>query len=161
MPYSIVVVLLVAGVVSSPVSANAQMVQELRLRWDSPSAVAAGQPKPDAAPAPHFTPLQRKRTPGSLPRRRSLELSPDQIVVVGLDAQGKEIYRDIMPDPRILRAESPGPTGELTGELLYHASTEFLIAFPDDQEIVELRLYHPRWTGGAFALDLLVSIALR
>jgi hypothetical protein len=149
----------VIGFVSLPSSVSAQMVQELRVLWES--ATPAGPPVAPGTRVPLFTPLELKHTPGLLPRPRSLELSTDQIVVVGLDAQGKEVYRNVMLDPRILRAEGPGPTGELTGQVLYHARTEFLIAFPDDQEIAELRLYHPRWTGAAFALDLLASFDLR
>jgi hypothetical protein len=141
-------------------AAEAQTVQELRVRWQSTSAAVErfvpGRPEPPA----NVRMTQRRRAPGTISRRRGLELSADQLVISGVDASGREVYRNAMPDPRILRAESPSPTGELTGEVLYHADTEFLIEVPDDPSITEVKLYHPRWTGTAFTLDLVVAIPL-
>jgi len=150
---------MMSAVVLGPASAQAQTVQELRLRWESTSGSAVafveGQPPPAT-----FTTLERRRAAGTLMRHRSLDLASDQIVISGLNAAGVEIYRGVMADPRILRAEAPGPTGELAGRVLYRAATEFLVDLPDDPALTEVKLYHPRWTGTAFALDLIVSIQL-
>jgi hypothetical protein len=150
---------MLTAVVAGPASAQAQTVQELRLRWESTSGAAVefveGQPPPAT-----FTTLERRRATGTLTRRRSLDLSADQIVISGLDGSGVEIYRNLMADPRILRAEAPGPTGELAGQVLYRSATEFLIDLPDDPALTNVKLYHPRWTGTAFTLDLIVSIQL-
>jgi hypothetical protein len=151
--------LLVCGLATITLSAQAPTVQELRVGWQSLSGNAEvfveGQP-----PAAAFTTLDRRRAPGALTPRRSLDLSSDQIVISGLNASGVEIYRNVMADPRILRSEAPGPTGELTGQVLFRARTEFLIDLPDDPAITAVTLYHPRWTGTAFALDVIVSIKI-
>jgi hypothetical protein len=142
-------------------SASAQGVQELRLGWDTLVAESAPSEASSAAPAPSaLTLLGRRSASGSLPRQRNPELSSDQIVVVAEDAQGQALDWQLVADPRVLRSEGPGPTGELTGQVLQQPSTELMIAIPDDPAIVQLRLYHPRWTGTAFVLDLLGVIPL-
>lgn len=147
----------------APVSvAAAQAVQEVRVRWDAYLGAPAPQVVPGTEQASNlFTLLERRRVPGSFPRQRNPELSSNHIVVVAVDAHGLEIHRQLIADPRILRVERPGPTGELRGIVLHHAKTELLITLPDDPAITELWLYHPRWTGRTFILDLLGTIALR
>lgn len=151
---------LLALAVLAPLSAAAQTVQELRIRWDS--ATGATTRRVEGAPAPEasFRAVQRSRRAGTVTRRRGTDLSSNHVVVIATNAQGEELHRDVIPDPRLLRAEGPGPSGELTGEVLYRASTEFLVSFPDDPAITEIRLYHPRWTGRVFELDQLVAIRL-
>jgi len=161
MQYWIALILLILGLGHLDSMATAQMVQEVRVRWDA----YIGAPAPQLAigteqPSNLFTLLERRLAPGSLPHQRNPELSSDQIVVVAVDVKGQEIDWQLIPDPRVLRAEFPGPTGELSGEVLHHAETELLITLPDDPTIRELRLYHPHWTGAAFVLDLLGTIPL-
>jgi len=161
MQYWIALILLILGLGHLDSMATAQMVQEVRVRWDA----YFGAPVPQVMvgteqPSNFFTLIERRGVPGALPRQRNPELSSDQIVVVAVDVKGQEIDWQLIPDPRILRAEHPGPTGELSGEVLHHAETELLITLPDDPAIRELRLYHPRWTGTAFVLDLLGTIPL-
>jgi hypothetical protein len=67
---------------------------------------------------------------------------------------------DLIPDPTIMRAELPGPTGELTGGAVPQATSDFLVALPDDPAVTELRFYRPRWTGAVFGLDLLGTAPL-
>ncbi|MDE2180604.1 MAG: hypothetical protein KGJ40_07135 [candidate division NC10 bacterium] len=160
MKYWIAFLLMILGL-GPPASATAQAVREVRVRWDA----YIGAPAPQVAPGTEqpsnlFTLLERRRVPGLLPRQRNLELSSEQIVVVTVDAQGLEIGRQLIPDSRVLRSEGPGPTGELSGVVLHYAKIELLITLPDDPAIAELRLYHPRWTGTAFVLDLLGIIPL-
>jgi hypothetical protein len=140
----------------------AQAVQEVRVRWDAYAGTLGPLVAPGAAPpANSFTVLERKRGSGSMPRQRNPEPSSNQIVVLAMSAAGKVIDGHLIPDPRILRAEGPNASGDLTGQVVHRTSTELLIAVPDDPAIVELQLYHPHWTGTTFVFDLIGTIPLR
>jgi len=142
-------------------SASAQGIQELRFRWDAPASSGAPAEGAAAAPPPSaFTLLGRQRAHGPLPRQRNPELSPDHVVVVAEDAHGRMLDWQVVADPRVLRAEFPGPTGQLSGQRLRQPSAEFMITIPDDPDLAVLRLYRPRWTGRGFALDPLGSVPL-
>ena len=67
----------------------------------------------------------------------------------------------LVEDPRLLRAEAPGPDGELTGQVIYRESAEFVVQYPDDEAIAEVRLYHPDWDGQKFSLELVGAVAAR
>jgi hypothetical protein len=101
------------------------------------------------------------RREGALPKQRSAELSPTQIVVVALDAEGRMRWCGLVNDPRLLRAEWPGPDGQLTGQVIYKESAEFVVSYPDDDSIAEIRLYHPDWDGQDFSLELVGAVATR
>jgi hypothetical protein len=139
----------------------AQTIQEVRVRWDGYIAPAPQVAPNTARSADIFTLLARRSLPGLLPRQRNPEVSTDQIAILAVNAEGTEIDGQLIPDPRILRVEQPGPAGELRGEVLHHVNTELLITVPDDPVIVELRLYKPRWTGTTFLWDQLGAIPLR
>jgi hypothetical protein len=155
------IVIMGVGALCSPTVA--QTFQEIRVHWEaSPGAPPETLLEPQHYhPAAAFTVVERRHRSGSLPRQRAPELSPDQLLIVAVDSQGREKERVLVPDPRVLRAELPGPTGELHGEVLHRATAEFLVPLPDDPTIVELRVYHPRWTGSTFDLDLLGTAPLR
>lgn len=162
MKYWIALFLMILGLGSPASVATAQTVRDVRVRWDAYIGAPAPQVAPGAEqPSSLFTLLERRQIQGWLPRQRNPELSSEQILVVAMDAQRFEVDWQLIPDPRILRGEGPGPLGELSGMVLHHAMTELLITVPDDPAITELRLYHPRWTGTAFALDFLGMIPLR
>jgi hypothetical protein len=151
----------VLAFLGSASSASAQGIQELRVRWDTLGAPAAPTDGAAAAPSPSaFTLLGRQRAHGPLPRQRNPELSPDHVVVVAEDAHGRTLDWQVVTDPRLLRAEFPGPTGQLSGQRLRQPSAEFMITLPDDPDLAVLRLYHPRWTGRGFVLDPLGSVPL-
>ena len=157
------VTLLALGLVAaSPVLAQTQTqtVQELRIPWVSVAGTSLRVVEGTPAPQATFGPAQRRRMAGTVSRRRSVELSSDQVVISALNARGEELFRDVTPDPRILRSEGPGPNDELTGVVLYHANAEFLINVPDDPEISEIKLYHPRWNGRVFDLEEIAAIRL-
>ena len=139
----------------------AQTVQDVRVAWNAYTAAAPQVAPGTARPGDIFTLLARRSLPGLLPRQRNPEVSSNQIAILAINAEGREIDGQLIPDPRILRVEQPGPNGELRGEVLHHVNTELLITIPDDPDIVELRLYKPRWTGTTFILDLLGAIPLR
>ena len=144
-------------------SAPSRSHRELRISWE---ADKASLPKPAAAQyvnAPGRVALSQAavRREGALPKQRSAELSPTQVVVVALDAEGRMLWCGLVNDPRLLRAELPGPDGELRGQVSYGESAEFFVAYPDDESISEIRLYHPDWDGQKFSLGLVGAVAAR
>lgn len=143
--------------------AGARSHREVVVSWEADRATL---PAPAAAQyrnAPGRVALARaaRRREGSLPKQRSAELSPEQVVVVALDAEGRMRWCGLVEDPRLLRAEWPGPGGELTGQVLYKESAEFVLHYPDDALISEIRLYHPDWDGRGFSLKLVGAVAPR
>jgi len=151
----------VGAEVKHETAARARSHREVRISWEADKAAL---PRPAAAQylnAPGRVALARaaERRVGGLPKQRSAELSSDLVVVVALDAEGRMRWCGLVEDPRLLRAEWPGADGELTGQVLYKESAEFLVAYPDDDSIKELRLYHPDWDGRAFSLKPVGTVA--
>ena len=138
---------------------SAQTVQQLRVQWTTSVSTLAAPP-----PGQRVNPLrllERRPAAGSLPRQRNPQLSADQLVVQAFDARGVFVDTQLIPDPRLVRAESTGPSGELVGQTLHRSDPDFLITLPNSATLVELRLFQPRWTGTEFVLDLIGSIDLR
>ena len=98
---------------------------------------------------------------GALGRQRSFELASDHILLVTVTTDARLRWFSLVPDPRILRSEGPGPTGQLTGEVIFQPNLDYTCNIPDDNESTELRLYHPRWNGQEFVLVLLSTIPLQ
>jgi hypothetical protein len=156
----IIMSLMSVGALCSPTFA--QTFQEVRVRWEAHPTMP-----PDSVLDPQrfraasiFAVVERRHASGAMPRQRALELSADQLLIIAVDRLGRDRQRLLMPDPRLLRAEWPDPTGELQGVVLHRANAEFFLSVPDDPAITELRVYHPRWTGKAFDLDLLGTVRL-
>jgi hypothetical protein len=139
--------------------------RELKINWTDPtkstteirSAVTSEQ----QTQAPRVSVVEDKKRSGTLPRHRSLELSPTHIIVAGVDAADKLRWWSIMPDPRLVRSETQTPTGELRGEEYYVSNVTLLVAFPDDPEIANLRFFHPVWNGTDFDLKPLAVVPTR
>ena len=135
---------------------------EAHVRWDAPvnpppvSALTLEQDRMEDS----FTLMNLRQVLGSLPRQRSPELSSTQLLVVIIDEQGEQRGWTIIPDPRIIRAETPGPTGELSGQIIYRSRAEFLVAIPEGLRFATLKFYQPQWTGMEFSLNLLGSVSL-
>ena len=142
-----------------------QTYRELKIRWaDSTKSTTELTPAIKAEQqtrAPSVSILEDKKRSGTLPRHRSLELSPTHIFIAGVDANNKLRWWSIMPDPRVVRSETQTPTGELRGEDYYVSNVTLMVAFPDDPEIVNLRFYHPVWNGTDFDLKPLTIVATR
>ena len=140
----------------------AQTFHEVRVRWDAyptlPSDSILDPQRFRAASL--FAAVERRQASGAMPRQRAIELSANQLLIIAVDRLGRDRQRMLLPDPRLLRAEWPDPTGELQGVVLHRANAEFFVPVPDDPAITELRVYHPRWTGHAFDLDLLGTVRL-
>lgn len=150
---TLIIGLLIGSVLGTATFAAAQS-QELRIRFnacpDDQPCIAAGG----------FTVLDKRAVTGGPARQRNPELSSDQLVVRAYDRAGALVFTQLVRDPRVLRSEGPGAGGELTGQVLQHPTPEFLVSLPQSPAASELRFYHPRWTGAAFVLDLLGTVAL-
>lgn len=115
----------------------------------------------EQTPSAKVSIVEDKKRSGTLPRHRSLELSPEHIFIAAVDATGKLRWWSIMPDPRLVRAETPTSTGELRRENYYVSNVTLVVAFPDDPEIANLRFYHPVWNGTDFDLKPLAVVSTR
>jgi hypothetical protein len=137
--------------------------RELRVSWEADKAALPKETDAQYRNVPGRVALARAavRREGALPKERSAELSPTQVVVVALDAEGRMRWCGLVNDPRLLRAEWPGDDGELKGRIFYKESAEFVINYPDDEAVAEIRLYHPDWDGQNFSLELVGTVAAR
>jgi len=151
------------GAADTTQAASARTHRELRVSWEADKAALPGPAAAQYTNARGRVALARAavRREGALPKRRSAELSPTQVVVVALDAEGRMRWCGVVADPRLLRAEVSDPGGELTGQVIYRESAEFVVHYPDDDSITEIRLYHPDWDGQKFSLAPLGAVAAR
>ena len=140
--------------------AQPQTYRELKIRWgdskksELKAAANAGDRISSAV-------VEDKKRSGSLPRSRSLELSPAHIFVAAVDASNKLRWWSIMPDPRVVRSETQTASGELRSQDYYLSNVTLVVAFPDDPEIANLRFYHPVWNGTDFDLKPLTTLPTR
>jgi len=130
--------------------------RELRVQWTASSAVSG-----DAAQtANSFTLLQQRLTAGALRRERNPEVSVNHLVIVTQDSTGRDVDWRVVPNPRIVRAETPGPDGKLTGQVVDPGPVEMLLAVPDIPGAALLRIYKPIWNGKEYDLQPLGQVAL-
>jgi hypothetical protein len=144
---------------------TSQTYRELKIRWDD-STKSATEPRSaisseEQMQAPSVSVVEDRKRSGTLPRHRSLELSPTHIFIVAVDATNKLRWWSIMPDPRVVRAETQTATGELRGENYFVSDVTLVVAFPDDPQIANLRFYHPVWNGTDFDLKPLAVVPTR
>jgi hypothetical protein len=137
--------------------------RELKINWsDSTKSTTELRSASDQqTPPQRVSVVEDKKRSGTLPRHRSLELSPTHIFIAAVDATDKLRWWSIMPDPRLVRGETQTPSGELRGEAYYVANVTLVVAFPDDPEIANLRFYHPVWNGTDFDLKPLAVVSTR
>jgi hypothetical protein len=131
-------------------------LQEVTIRWtaypgpaDDLRSVAASQA------VNHLRVIDYRTARGSLPLQRNPRLSASQLVVVALDSSGRELGWQLIPDPRIVRAEFPGPSGELTAAVLHRAETDFLLVLPHGNAIAAVKILQPVWTGSSVVVETL------
>ncbi len=144
---------------------RAESFREIELAWNADKQSIS---MPTSSSEQRLNPLGRissvaasRQRAGSMARQRALELSPEQLFVAAINAENELKWWTLLPDPRILRAETSSVDGQLQGQIIYRASAEFVVNFPNDQDIKELRLYFPGWTGEEFALELVGTIPAR
>ena len=140
---------------------QSQIYRELKIRWSNASKSPTGLGTEAQQQAPTSTVFEDKKRSGTLPRSRSLELAPTQMFVAAVDASNKLRWWSIMPDPRVVRLETPDRNGELSRQDLYVSDVVVVVAFPDDPEIATLRFYHPVWNGTDFDLKPLTVVSTR
>jgi hypothetical protein len=144
-------------------TAQPQKYRELKIRLSDPtkspneSRPALSKQEQTASAAI----VEDRKHSGVLPRQRSLELSPTQIFIAGVDANDKLRWWSIVPDPRVVRSETQSPTGELRSEDYYVSNVTLAVAFPDDPEIANLRFYRPVWNGTEYDLKPLTNVPTR
>lgn len=149
-----------ADLTAIPIAAAAS-TQELTIRWTPyPGAAAAVVSPTAAAPAGALLLVDRRAVPGDLPRQRNPQLSSDQLVAITIDSTGRELDWQLVKDPRVIRAESPGADGQLSGQVLHRTDVEFLLTMPAGTTGTAVRIYEPAWTGAEFLLRYLGAIAL-
>ena len=136
--------------------------KELRVRWQSSgTSTRTGSVNLLQSPSSGvLTAIASTNKHGSLPRDRSFELSTNQILVIGLDRNTELRCWRLLLDPRLVRSEAPVTSGETQGEEYYLTSVDFIIPYPGDPEIRELRIYRPLWTGKNFQLELISTLAV-
>ena len=138
--------------------------RELKIRWsDSTKSSTELRPANLGAqtPAPSVAIVEDNKRSGTLPRQRSLELSQSHLLVAAVDATNKLRWWSLMPDPRLVRYETPTATGELRRQDFCVSNVTLVVAFPDDPEIATLRIYHPIWNGTEFDLQPLSIVPTR
>lgn len=126
--------------------------QELQLRWFAIQGAAQ--------PASDVTVLGRRRGTGPLPQERDPQLSEDRLVVISVDATGRELDWRLVMDPRLVRAEFPDAQGRLSGRTFQRTEVNLLVDVPNDPDIVRLRIYAPQLTNDGFVLNLLATVDL-
>lgn len=139
---------------------QSNVYNQLRIRWDAyvkaPEFIDPARDQYDRGS--EFTVVGERKDVGSLPRLRAIELSSEQILMVGVNSQEELQAWSLIADPRVLRVEAPDSAGKLRGKVLHRSTPEFHVNVPVDLEITELRFYQPHWTGKAFTLELLGAV---
>lgn len=126
-----------------------------------PSNINSLQPRPDA-PAPPEISVVEKRSTGNRSRRlRHFDYAPNMIVIVGLDASGEEVFRDIRPDPRFIRAEIPRRDRGWISRQVYLNNARFTFSVPNFAQLNTIWLYKPVWNGQRFEFAPLTSVSPR
>lgn len=105
--------------------------------------------------------VRQRRIDSPARYQRNIQYSEDQLVVVSLDANGLERYRDVHNDPRLIRAELADGDGRLESRLLFRSSASFSFAIPDDPETDSVKILKPRWNGGEFAFDTIATLPIQ
>ncbi|MEO7272623.1 MAG: hypothetical protein ABI211_11540 [Vicinamibacterales bacterium] len=137
---------------------------EMTIKWNVTAGAPNADPQPvDVAGPPRndFEVTTRRLVAGALVRQRDPQLSEDDLVIVAVSPQGTDLGWQVIKDPSFVRAETSTPAGELQHQTLRRSEASFIVTLPEQGAgITELRLLKPRWTGTAFVLDPLGSVAL-
>jgi len=146
------------------VAPPADAAVEMTILWNVTFPAAAVGPGQAASVAPlrnDFRVTARRAAPRMPARQRDPQLSEDDLVIVAVNAQGEELAWQLVKDPTLIRAETPTPSGELEHRTLRRSEASFIVTLPQSAAaITELRLFKPRWTGSAYALDPLGTVTV-
>jgi hypothetical protein len=99
-----------------------------------------------------------RRSAAAPARRRGLQLSEHELLVVALDSTRRVKSWTAVADPRVVRYETADEAGRLVdGGTVYRSDVRFHVEIPDDPAIGEVQIFHPRWNGQAFELESLAA----
>jgi hypothetical protein len=156
------VLLILLIIVGSPGhAAEGRTAKEVFLQFGT--LIGKASPLSEKTPAPDQTlAISRARqVPQAPPRQRSKKVSEQSLVITALDAQGQEVERYVIPDPRLLRAEEFFPSGAITSSRNYYRNeAQFSVVIPDDPGIKRLQIFQPHWTGQNFDLECIGEVAV-
>ena len=130
-------------------SERGQGSREFDLHWQSPVAVTqqGGAARTggvaQAAVANRLQVLRQRRRSDDVPRQRSEEIGPGQLLVVALDRQGTVRFTRIMNDPRVVIGEVADETGRLQRTDVPLADVDIEVAVPASVDVGEFRIYQP------------------
>ena len=143
---------LVGSVSAAASLVGEETVAQVHVRWQVAESLS-GNPvrSADLIPVNRFEVVARSSLRGPLVRERDPQWSEHDLVVVAIDATGRETSWQKMQDPRVLRVELPGPTGQLSGEVLYRPEVELVLAVPD-VTTTAFQIYETHWSGEQFTL---------
>jgi len=144
---------------SSLVNLDSNTYRELRVRLQSSGTASEHGLLKEAGPGV-VSLLAAEKKNGKLPRDRVLDLSPNQVLLIAVDASGKLRWWRLFLDPRLVRAEVPDASGQLNNQEHYLNTVDFVIDYPSEVGISEVRLYHPLWTGKEFQLELIGKLTV-
>jgi hypothetical protein len=163
----------VRGLPTFAAAAKGSGQNEITLRWVVAASQAASPAGGQAAAATsalvvpgsvpelnQFEILKRRAVNETPVRERNPQLATDELVMVAVDAQGREIAWQRIKDPRIVRSEQPGPSGQLTGQVFYKRETELVIRLPDAVVADHVLVYGVEWNGREFLLRGLAAIPI-
>ncbi len=157
----------VTGQALAQTDASSVVLQVTLTSSPSPSIASpngqSGQTSLNMSPPPTTNArLSRQQImPGAVQRMRHIQYSEDQVVYVTLDDQGKELYRNVQIDPRLIRAEVPDTDGQLQSRAFYRPSAMMTFSVPNDSRNETVILYKPKWDGVSFTLVQIGTMLLR
>jgi hypothetical protein len=142
-------------------AADRQTAKEVFLQFGTLTATASPLSEKTPAPDQTLTISGTRQVPEAPPRQRSKKVSEQSLVITALDAQGQEVERYVIPDPRLVRAEDFSPSGTIrAGKNYYRNEAQFSVVIPDDPRIKRLQIFQPHWTGQNFDLECIGEVSV-
>ena len=155
----LLLLLIMAG--SSGHAAEGRTAKEVFLQFGTLAATVSPLSEKTPPPDQIVSVSGVRRTPEAPPHQRSKAVSEQSLVVTALDAQGQEVKRYVIPDPRLIRAEEFAPSGAITSSRNYYRNeAKFSVIIPDDPGIKRLQIFQPHWTGQKFDLECIGEAAV-
>jgi hypothetical protein len=130
--------------------------RELRIQWTPARADAART----RATVGTFTLLGQVRFAGAPRRERQPEPSANDLVIVVQDSTGRDLDWRIIPNPRLIRAETPDQNGVLSGRVIERDQVELLVYIPDVAGADRIQIFSPVWNGKDYTLDPLGQLTI-
>ena len=137
-------------------ASNGNETRELRVRWTAPRTDAART----RATVGTFTLLGQVRFTGAPRRERQPEPSANDLVIVVQDSTGRDLDWRIIPNPRLIRAETPDQDGVLSGRVIERDQVELLIYIPDVAGADRIQIFSPMWNGKDYPLEPLGQLTI-